>query len=100
LQAYKQLGERSSLAVNPLAQRLAFDVLHGHEVVTIGFTDLIDVRDVGVVERSHGIGLLLKAMQSLFALAELCGQEFEGDWSSQLRVLCEVYFTHPTGAEQ
>ena len=77
LQVAQELRQRSPAAMNLLAQRHTVDVLQRDEVEAFGLADLVDVRDVGVVERGDGVRLLLEAAQPLPAPAELRGQELE-----------------------
>jgi hypothetical protein len=69
-------------------------------VKAIGLADLVDVRDVGVIEGGDGVGFLFEAMQPVFVLAELRREQLDGNRASQLSILREVDLTHPARAQQ
>ena len=69
--------------------RLAFDVFH-HQVIG---ADVVDLADVGMVERGDGFGFALEAF------GELGGGDFDGDVAVEAGVVGAVDFAHAAGAD-
>src|SRR3979409_31392 len=63
------------------------------------FAYLINVRDVGMIERCGGPGLLPKAPHTLLIRGKTGRQDFDRDFAIQLRVFCQIDLTHATGAK-
>ena len=97
---FQQSPQINFAAVNLLAERFTFDVLHGDEAQTSGFADLVDVRDVRVVERGCRPRLLPEAPYPALVSGEGSGQQFEGNRATEPRVGRQVHFAHASGAEQ
>ena len=84
---------------DPLFQAPALDESHGQEHLPFGFVDLEDRADVGMVEDGGGLGLAQEAFLGLGVLADLGGQELEGDRPAELRVLGLEDDAHPAAAD-
>jgi hypothetical protein len=61
---------------DPLPQGLPFQQLHDQERLTLVLTDIVNCADVGMIERTRGARLPLKAFQGLVILDKTFGQEF------------------------
>jgi len=85
---------------NLVAQRHAIDVLHCDEVEIIHCSDLVDVRDVWVIERRGRRGFLFEAPHSILVRSEVSRQDFQRDFAIQTRVLREVNFAHAARTEE
>src|SRR5438093_25312 len=66
----------------------------------IELVDLINGDDVWVIERRGCAGLLLKAAPTLCIHSEICGQQLERYFATQLAVVGQINFSHATRAEQ
>jgi hypothetical protein len=53
----------------------------------------MDCRDVGVIERRNRLSFTMKSSDPLLIIAELFGQNFDGDLSIQLTVAGESQWT-------
>jgi hypothetical protein len=90
-------GERATL--EPTAQRLAFQKLEDDAVDTLVGVDVVDGKDVGVVEGGEGAGLALEAAQPLGVGGGVLGEDLEGDLAAEAGVAGPVDFPHAPGAE-
>src|SRR5438876_7197965 len=61
-----QLAQLSSLAMNLVAQRHSIDKLHRDETRAFVFTNLMNGRDVRVIERGCGLRFLLEPPHAIF----------------------------------
>ena len=64
---------------NPLPQRLSLQQLHGDERLAIGFVDVVNSADVGVVQRRGRVGLAAATFQSLGVSHGSFRQELQGN---------------------
>ena len=62
-----------------------------HKVVR---TDIIDVTDVGMIERGDSSDFALEP------IVETIGRELDGDLATHAPVACAIDFTHTAGAER
>ena len=65
--------------MNLLAQRDAVDKLHRDEVHAIVLADLIDVRDVRMIERGRGLRLLNEAAHAILIGGNFGGKNLQRD---------------------
>ena len=93
------LVERQRAPFDLLVQALAFQQLHGDEVLAVAFLDGIDGADVGVVERRGGARLLLEALQGVGVLLEIPGKKLKGDVTPEPGVLSFIHHAHAAGAQ-
>src|SRR5436309_1253210 len=70
LQITQKLRQISLFFVNQLTQREAIDELHRDEVHAIALTNLVNVRDVRMVERGRGFRLLHKSPHAIAVTSE------------------------------
>ena len=75
---------------------MAGNVLHRDKRAAIGFIDVENRRDVGMLDGSGGPGFLDESLLAVFVLSKVLGEEFEGDLALQLGVLGEVDRAHAT----
>ena len=97
-QAQEHLGLQG-FAGNEMLQRHAVKKLHGDERLPVLIVDLIDGADVGMVQGRSGLGLTLKAAQSLLVSGDLIGKEFERHKAIEFDILGLVDDPHPATAE-
>ena len=81
-----------------LAQVLALDVLHGDEVRPVVDADVVDVRDVRVVEGRGGARLALEPLAVDLVDGQLRGQHLDRDGAVEPRVPRPVDLPHAAGA--
>ena len=93
------LAERQSLALDQIVQRLAFHVLHGDEMHAVGFLDVVDGDNVGVIERRSRFSFLHEAAPPLRVLHLVLRQHLDGDEAVQVRVTGLVNHAHAAFAE-
>ena len=94
------LAHRQRAAREPRAQRLAFEELRDDVRRTFERTELVDRRDVGVVEPAGGLGFLLEPAQAFGVQRERRGQHLDRDVALQALVARAVDLAHPSGAEE
>ena len=82
-----------------VAQRLAFEQLHGDEGPPVVLVDVVDRADVGVLERGGGARLALQPLEGLRVARQLLGQELQRDASAELQVLGLVDDAHAAAAQ-
>ena len=66
---------------------------------TFAFANLINVRDVGMIECRCCLGLLDKAPHAIRGDRKVARQNLQRDWTPQLGVLGKVDLTHTTSAQ-
>jgi hypothetical protein len=67
------------------SRSLALDVLH-HQIVR---SDIVNLADVGMIQRGDGLGLTLKALR------ELCCGDLNGHVAIQPGIVRSIHFAHP-----
>ena len=72
--------DRNWSAPNSLGQRPSLNQFEDQETPTIGFFQIVDRCDVGVVERRENFGLPLESRHAFGIAAEFIGQDFDGDF--------------------
>ena len=82
-----------------LAQVLALDVLHGDEVRPLVDADVVDVRDVRVVEGRSGARLALEPLAVDLVDGQLRREHLDRDGPLQPRVPRPVDLSHPSGPD-
>ena len=90
-------GQR--LSVDPVLERLAFEIFHGQKGLALLFADIVDGADVGVVQRGGGSGLAAKPVQHGKLAADVIGQKFECDEAPEASVFGLVHNAHPATAK-
>ena len=82
-----------------MLERLSLQQLHGDEVLTVRFVDLINRADVRMIERGGSEGFPLKSFTGGRIVLHLSGQELQRDMAMQLEVFGLVDHTHPAATE-
>ena len=62
--------------------------------------DLVDVRDVWMIERRGRSRFLFEAAHPILVRSDVGRQDFQSDFAIQTRVLREIDLTHTTRAEE
>ncbi len=87
LQIAQEFFQLSLPAVNAFAQRLTIDEFHRDEIHTAGFANLVDMRDVWMIERGGCGRLLIKSAHAIFISSDFGRQNFQRDLTMQSRIL-------------
>ena len=74
-------------------ERSAFDELHHQVDYTRQSPDIVNLADIGMIQRRNGLRLTLEAF------AELSGGDFDRNVALQTRVAGSVHLSHATGAD-
>ncbi len=90
---------RQGALLQPVGERLAFEVLHHQVVDAVLLADVVEGADVGMVEGGGGAGLTLEARAAVGVLGEVRGQDLDGDGAVQARVARAVDLAHPARAK-
>ena len=83
-----------------LAQRLAFDIFGSDEMPTRHFADVVNGRDVWMVERRSGLGFFSETLQAFGILREQRRQQLKRDFAMQPFVFGQIDFAHAARAQQ
>src|SRR5215218_7951873 len=86
--------------MNLCAQCDTFDQLHNYEVHTIGYANLVNMRNVWMIERCRSSCFLFEAPHLILIRSNRRRQNLKGDVAMKPRVLREINFAHSTLAEQ
>ena len=92
-------AQREGAAGEFLPQRVAFETLRNQKWRAVMLANVVDGKDVGVVERGNGAGLSLEASQALCVPRKRFGQDLDGYIAPQTRVTRTIHLTHATCAE-
>ena len=82
------------------AQRVAFEKLADHIRRALDRSDVVDRRDVRMVQDSRRARFVLEAAQPIRILRERRRQHFDSDLAAEPRILRAVDLPHPTRAER
>ena len=80
-------------------QRLAFQILHHQVADSVLLADVIELADVGVIERRNGARLALETFFGVALVGKMLRQNLDGDGSLQAGVAGAVDLTHAAGAD-
>src|SRR2546426_6941882 len=89
-------GKRALL--QPIGERLAFEVLHDQEVDPVMPADVVEDADVGMAQGRDGPGLALEALPPLGAGREVRGEYLDGDGPVEACVAGPVDLAHAARA--
>jgi hypothetical protein len=90
-------------AADPAEQRreiLSIDVLHGDEVMPVGFRDVVEPADVRMGDLPPEPHLGVEEPERIAPRCQLVRQKFERHRLPELQVLGAEYLTHPATAER
>ena len=98
-QVFEQKLQLTFFAVNLFPQGLAVDKLHCDEVRAVSFANLVDVRDVRMIEGGRRFRFLDETAHAVLVRSKVSRQNLQCDFPIEPRVLRQVNFTHPTCAK-
>jgi len=90
-------GDRSR--TEAAAKRLSFEQLRDDVRRSLVRAEVVDRRDVRVVEDSGRARFLLEALEAIGVLGERRGKDFDRDLAAEAGVLRAVHLAHPPGTE-
>ena len=82
-----------------MLERLPLQQLHGDEVLTVRFVDLVDRADIRVIQRGGREGFPLEAFTSSRIVLHFYWQEFQRNMAVQLEIFRFVDHTHAAATE-
>src|SRR5207247_10169506 len=80
--------------MNQLTKSKAVDELHGDEVRAIALTNLVDMRDVRMIQGGSSFGLANESLDAIAMRSDLGGQNLQCDFAFELCILCQLNLTH------
>ena len=92
------LARRETPARKLRTQRLAFQQLLDDVGRPVMLADVVDDRDVGVVEDPGRTGFLLETLQPVRVLRAGSGQDLDSHIAAEPRIFAPVHLSHPTCA--
>jgi hypothetical protein len=78
---------------------LALQQLHGNEVLTVRFVNLVNRADIRMVEGGRSEGFSLEAFAGRRVVLHFGRKEFQRDMPVQLEVFGFINYTHPAAVE-
>jgi hypothetical protein len=96
----QEFFDRQWPAQESMLERLSLDEFHDEEVLSLPFADIMNVADVGMVQRRNGTRFAFEPRAGLGVALELCSQRLQRDRASQPDVTRSVYLAHPAGADE
>jgi len=91
---------RDGAARNEFGQRFAFDQLEDQIPRASHFLELVDDRNVGMIQRGQRLRLPLESGQPLRVVREQGRQRLHRDLTPQFRVPGPIHFAHPARSQQ
>src|SRR6185503_582053 len=85
---------------DPLPESFAVHKFGSNEMEILNSPDLVNGKDIGMIERRGGSSLSLEALNLIVVLGKPAGQDLDCDLAVEHQVMREVYLAHSTGAEQ
>jgi hypothetical protein len=94
-----QVLGRQRPAQDPLLECATLQQLHGDEVPAVGFVDVVNGANIGVVQRRGGARLALEAFERVLIARKLFRQELQRHLPAELQIFGLVNDTHPPAPE-
>ena len=92
--------ERQRALFQSLSQGLAFQKLHHQIVGAILRADVVELADVGMIQRGNGPGLALHALFQFRRRRKMRGENFDRNGTIEARVEAAVNFSHAARAQR
>src|SRR5690349_3517312 len=80
-------------------ERLSFDQLHGDEGVDVRLADVVDDRDVRMIDGARRLGLVDESLLCPGLLGQSLREELEGNEALESGILGLIHYSHPAFAE-
>src|SRR5687767_2004086 len=85
--------------MNQLTKSKALDELHGDEVRTIALGNLIDMRDVRMIQGCGSFGLANESLHATAIRSDLGGKNLQCDFAIERCIVRQIHLAHPTSAD-
>ena len=95
-----RLARRQRRAVDPRAERLAFEQLGDDVGSAVVAADVVDREDVRMIEHPGRARFLLEASKPIGIVSERAGEDFDRDVAREARVLRPIDLAHPAGTDR
>ena len=95
----ESLGKSEGSQMYELAQQLASNELHRDEGYVVDLVDLVDDRDVGMLERRGSLGLLHETLPAEFVGDDLRREQLESHFTVELDVPSSIDDAHTAAAD-
>ncbi len=99
LQISQQLSQFGLLTMDLIPQCCSVNKLHRDKVLAVHFSNLIDMRDVWVIERSRGFCFANETSHAFLIRSNFRRQDLQRYLAIKLRVFRQINFTHPAFAK-
>jgi len=96
----ERLSRSKGTASESGPKSLAFQQLLDHVGRAVLLSNVVDRRDIGMVQDPRGPGLLLESAQTVGVRCEKGRQDLDRDFATQPWILRPVHLSHPTGAQR
>src|SRR5262249_793 len=77
-----------------MTKRMAFDKFSSDEVRSISFSNFVNGKNVGVIQRRCGSGFLDEPSQAIFISGEGIRQQLQRDLATKRRIISQVDISH------
>ena len=96
----KQMLQRKRAFAQARTQRLAFQIFHDQEADSVLLADIIELADVGVIERRNSAGFALEPLFGVVLVGEMLRKNLDRDRSFKPGVAGAVDFAHAAGTDR
>ena len=96
----QDLVRRERPFLEPMGQRLAFQVLHHQEVDAVLVADIVERADVRMAQARNGLGFAVETLARLRIARKMRGQNLDGDDAVKPRIARPVDLAHASGADR
>ena len=86
-------------AADGMLQSFAVETFHGQVGLAVGFADVVNGADVGMIQRGGGARFAAEAFERLRVFGQFIGEEFQRDEAAEVGVLSLVNHAHAATAE-
>jgi hypothetical protein len=92
----QHLIQRQRTFLQPLSQRLAFQILHHQEISSVLMADVVKRADVRMIQASNRPCFALEPFSQLGSIGKVIRKDFDGDDAIEPRIAGAVHLAHPT----
>ena len=89
-----------SLGSTSCGPHLALDEFHHQRPDAVGFFEPVDLRDIGMIQRSKHLCFAGESRQAVGVVRERVGEDLDRDVAIQLRIAGSVNLSHPPFADR
>src|SRR5262245_8813444 len=96
----KRLFQRQRPTTDAICKSVALDQLENQQPRVIDFSEIVNSRDMRMIQSCQGFGLALKSRDSLGIAGKCIGQNLDRNFTLQLCIARAIYLAHAAGAQQ